>query len=43
MQIVRDLIGRFLPGHETDFLLETIPAEDSLDKGFFLNLLRCEH
>ncbi len=31
MQIVRDLIGRFLPGHETDFLLETIPAEDSLD------------
>ena len=31
MQVVRELIERYLPGHSDDFVLETIPAEGGHD------------
>lgn len=31
MQIVRDLIERYLPGHSDDFVIETIPADGGRD------------
>ena len=31
MQVVRELIERYLPGHSEDFVLETIPAEGGHD------------
>ena len=31
MQVVRELIERYLPGHSGDFVLETIPAEGGHD------------